>query len=69
MATITEVKEIRECNLYEANELIETGAWIPLKVFIDTQLCFQKAIVGPNHFEKIQPFDKIVKIYIVGRIK
>jgi len=67
---ITEVIELKEVeNLYDANRLLETGDWVLLKAFVDTQLCFQKATVGPNNFEKIQPFDKIVKLYILGRIR
>ena len=69
MDSIIEVKEIKECEtVKEANTYLETGEWVLLKVFLDTQLCFQKVIVGPNSFEKIQPFDKIIKIYVVGKI-
>jgi len=66
---ITEVKELKECEtIQEANKYIDKGDWILLKVFIDTQLCFSKVIVGPNEFEKVQPFDKVLKIYVIGRI-
>ena len=66
---IKEVKEIKECDsVGEANELLESKNWILLKVFIDTQLCFNKVTVGENHFVKIQPFDKLIKIYVIGRI-
>jgi len=65
-----EVKEVKECESpEEANKYIETGNWILLHVFMDTQLCFSKVTVGPNNFTKVQPFDKVLKIYVVGRIK
>lgn len=67
---ITAVKELKECDTPEqANKYIENGDWILLKVFVDTQLCFQKVRAGENNFEKIQPFDKIIRIYVIGRIK
>ena len=67
---ITEVKEIKECETaHEANKYVESGDWILLKVFMDTQLCFSKVTVGENNFEKVQPFDKVIKIYVIGRIK
>lgn len=69
MEKITEVKEIREIeNVVEANKLIETGEWILLKIFMDTQLCFNKVTLKEG-FTKIQPFDKLIKIYVIGRIK
>jgi len=70
MQDITAVKEVKECtSAEEANGYIETGDWIPLKVFMDTQLCFSKVTVGENNFQKVQPFDKLIKIYVIGRIK
>jgi len=72
MATkaITEVKELKECEtINEANKYIEEGDWILLKVYMDTQLCFSKVTVGENNFQKVQPFDKVIKLYIIGRIK
>lgn len=70
MTNLYEVKELLEVeDIKKANDLLETGKWILLKVFLDTQLCFQKVVVGPNSFEKIQPFDKIIKIYVMGRVK
>lgn len=70
MKEIYNVKEVIEVDdVVKANRILDKGKHILLKVFMDTQLCFQKVIVGPNNFEKIQPFDKIIKIYVLGRIE
>lgn len=67
MKTITEVTELKECeSLEEANRYLKKG-WILLHIFMDTQLCFSKIRVGPNDFEKLQPFDKILKTYVIGK--
>ena len=68
-----DVKEIRECHDYQAaNKLLETNDWIILDTLLDTQLCFSKVEV-PNKestgmFHKVQPFDKVITIYVLGRI-
>ena len=70
---LTLVKEIKELdNVEEANKYIEGlrgSKWVLLDLFLGKQLCFQKVTVGENNFEKLQPFDKIVRLYVIGRIK
>lgn len=66
---LTEVTKIKECETKEETNTYLKKGWILLYIFMDTQLCFSKVTVGPNNFTKIQPFDKVLKIYVIGKIE
>lgn len=67
MKELIEVKEIVECrSAAEANRHLDQG-WILLKIFYQKQLCYKTVVV--NKQERIQPFDRLVMMFVVGRIK
>ena len=63
---ITKLKECEDYN--EANRYLEgknNGEWVLLKVFVDTQKCFKPT----NNDERPIFYEKLVKLYKIGKIK
>lgn len=64
------VVEVQELDSPVAvNELLATGHWILLKVFIDLQLCYKKVTLENTDFVKIQPYNVPIRVYVVGRVE
>lgn len=64
-----EIKRLVEVeSAEEANSYLVKGKWVLVDSFIGTQLCY-KTVTCSNNFEKIQPVDKIIRIYVLGELR
>lgn len=63
-----DIIEIKECEtIEETNKYLDTEEWVLLKIHYELRLCFQKIVT--ENYERVQPFHKISRAYIIGRMK